>query len=157
MRWPPHRRSRRSSRRFELDLSEASWETVDGNGLTSAGYRTDVLLSDGGVYDNMGLEPVWGYYRTVLVSDAGGHLGPARIPGRTGETASWRPCRRPYMAVDTRVTEQLASISTRLTDMPDDQQERLINWGFAAADAGLLAHLDAELPVEAWPYPDRPL
>src|SRR4051794_12095208 len=77
---------------FELDLSEASWETVDGNVLTSAGYRTDVLLSDGGVYDNMGREPVWGYYRTVLVSDAGGHLGPARIPGRTGETASFVCC-----------------------------------------------------------------
>jgi len=29
------------------------------------------VLTDGGVYDNLGLEPIWKRYRTVLVSDAG--------------------------------------------------------------------------------------
>ena len=29
-------------------------------------------MTDGGVYDNMGLEPVWKSHRVVLVSDAGG-------------------------------------------------------------------------------------
>lgn len=33
--------------------------------------RDGVRLTDGGVYDNMGLEPVWKRCRTVLVSDAG--------------------------------------------------------------------------------------
>lgn len=61
------------------------------------------------------------------------------------------------MVVDNRVTERLAAISTRLTDVPDEQQEMLINWGFAAADAGILARLDADLPVAPWPYPERPL
>jgi NTE family protein len=32
---------------------------------------TDVLLTDGGVYDNLGVEPVWRTYKTMLVSDAG--------------------------------------------------------------------------------------
>lgn len=32
----------------------------------------DLALSDGGVYDNMGLEPVWKSSATVLVSDASG-------------------------------------------------------------------------------------
>jgi NTE family protein len=32
----------------------------------------DLRLSDGGVYDNMGLEPVWKSAATVLVSDGGG-------------------------------------------------------------------------------------
>lgn len=32
---------------------------------------SSLRLSDGGVYDNMGLEPVWKKYRTVLVSDGG--------------------------------------------------------------------------------------
>lgn len=32
---------------------------------------TDVLLTDGGVYDNLGVEPVWRTYKTLLVSDAG--------------------------------------------------------------------------------------
>jgi len=31
----------------------------------------DVRLSDGGLYDNLGLEPVWKDHRTVLVSDGG--------------------------------------------------------------------------------------
>jgi NTE family protein len=32
----------------------------------------DLRLTDGGVYDNMGLEPVWKSHDVVLVSDAGG-------------------------------------------------------------------------------------
>ena len=32
----------------------------------------DIRLSDGGVYDNLGLEPVWKDHQTVLVSDGGG-------------------------------------------------------------------------------------
>ena len=31
-----------------------------------------IRLTDGGVYDNLGLEPVWKRHRTVLVSDGGG-------------------------------------------------------------------------------------
>jgi NTE family protein len=34
--------------------------------------RTEIVLSDGGVYDNMGLEPVWKQAEILLVSDAGG-------------------------------------------------------------------------------------
>ena len=32
----------------------------------------DLRLTDGGVYDNMGLEPIWKEHASVLVSDAGG-------------------------------------------------------------------------------------
>ena len=34
--------------------------------------RRHIRLTDGGVYDNLGLEPVWKSHRTVLVSDGGG-------------------------------------------------------------------------------------
>jgi NTE family protein len=37
----------------------------------------DVRLSDGGLYDNLGLEPVWKTHRTVLVSDGGAVFGSA--------------------------------------------------------------------------------
>ena len=37
-------------------------------------YTTRVVLTDGGVYDNLGLETAWKRYRTVLVSDGGGHM-----------------------------------------------------------------------------------
>lgn len=184
---------------FELDLSDAAWEDVEGNTLKSAGYRSDILLSDGGVYDNMGLEPVYDHFRTVLVSDAGGHLDPDSDPERNwgqgllrvlqildsqiraqrrralvdtftsgddrsgffistiSDLSSWPKQKRPYMSVDTKVTRRLAAISTRLNDMPDEQQEMIINWGFAAADAGLLRFLDGDLPLRPWPYPDRAL
>lgn len=39
-----------------------------------ARFFEEVTLTDGGVYDNLGLETVWKRYKTVLVSDAGGRL-----------------------------------------------------------------------------------
>ena len=59
---------------FVLELEDAAWETVEGNELTDADYRDRVVLADGGVYDNLGLETVWKRCRTVLVSDGGGQL-----------------------------------------------------------------------------------
>lgn len=48
--------------------------------LHRAPYTTTPILSDGGVYDNLGLEPCWKSCRTVLISDAGGHMGaPTRV------------------------------------------------------------------------------
>jgi NTE family protein len=43
-------------------------------------YTTKVVLADGGVYDNLGLEAVWSRYQQVLISDAGGHMGNAPKP-----------------------------------------------------------------------------
>ncbi len=43
-------------------------------------FTTDVVLSDGGVYDNLGLETVWKQIKTVLVSDAGGKMQPDEYP-----------------------------------------------------------------------------
>jgi NTE family protein len=51
-----------------------------------------VLLSDGGVYDNMGLEPVWKDHRVVLVSDGG-----ATFEGEADRGFLWRVQR--YVAV----------------------------------------------------------
>lgn len=39
-----------------------------------------MTLTDGGVYDNLGLETVWKEYRTVLVNDGGGKMQPDTIP-----------------------------------------------------------------------------
>jgi len=45
-------------------------------------FNSDLVLSDGGVYDNLGLETAWNSFRTILVSDGGGQMAPA------GEIAS---------------------------------------------------------------------
>jgi NTE family protein len=48
------------------------FEAVEGADLNGRPEYTERLyLSDGGVYDNLGLETVWNRYQTVLVSDAG--------------------------------------------------------------------------------------
>lgn len=43
-------------------------------------YTRRAVLTDGGVYDNLGLETAWKRYRTLLVSDAGGKLEPSPRP-----------------------------------------------------------------------------
>ena len=48
--------------------------------LHRAPFTTNVMLSDGGVYDNLGLETSWKRYRTIFVSDAGGKLRPDPEP-----------------------------------------------------------------------------
>ena len=51
-----------------------------GEDLHREPFTTDVMLTDGGVYDNLGLETSWKRYRTILVSDAGGRLAPDPEP-----------------------------------------------------------------------------
>jgi NTE family protein len=60
-----------------LDLAHRTLEPTDGADLTDARYRGRLVLSDGGVYDNLGLDAAWKRYDTVFVSDAGGQMAPA--------------------------------------------------------------------------------
>jgi len=46
-------------------------EVSEKRGDQPHGDPRRLLLTDGGVYDNLGVEPVWKEYETVLVSDAG--------------------------------------------------------------------------------------
>lgn len=55
----------------KLKLSPTDFSPNTNGELTDDRYRTNVILTDGGVYDNLGLETVWKKYETVLVSDAG--------------------------------------------------------------------------------------
>jgi NTE family protein len=57
-----------------IDLEHEDWVTMPGNDLTGPEFRGQIRLSDGGVYDNMGLQTAWNQYRTLLVADAGGRM-----------------------------------------------------------------------------------
>ena len=57
-----------------VDLEHEDWITEEGNDLTGDEFRNEIRLSDGGVYDNLGLETAWKRYSTILVSDAGSHI-----------------------------------------------------------------------------------
>jgi NTE family protein len=62
-------------------------------------YRTAISLTDGGVYDNLGLETVWKRCATVFVSDGGGRLADDSEPA-----ADWaRQSKRILDVVDQQV------------------------------------------------------
>lgn len=46
----------------------------DLENLEKPPYTTRLVLTDGGVYDNLGLETAWKGQRTILISDGGGRL-----------------------------------------------------------------------------------
>lgn len=179
-----------------VDLSGREWTTDPGNDLANTQFRGAISLSDGGVYDNLGIETAWKQYETILVSDAGGHMGADATPPadwgrhmlrvlnvidnqvrslrkqqvieslksgkRTGMYVGIRsdindfPVKDP-IAAEPALTHQLAAIATRLNAMNAEQQELLINWGYAICDAGLRSHVMDQLPAGSLPYPDHPL
>ena len=68
---------------FMMKLKESDYTSGSGKDLQFKPFTTDVVLTDGGVYDNLGLETAWKRYDTVLVSDAGGKMGAEEKPKRT--------------------------------------------------------------------------
>ena len=66
---------------LEVELDPESF-TVEKSAppLQREPFTTDVVLTDGGVYDNLGLETAWKRYETILVSDGGGNLEPEPEP-----------------------------------------------------------------------------
>jgi len=64
--------------RFKVDL--ARYDLNSGGEFNTAGYRSEIVLSDGGVYDNLGLEPVLKSYKTIFVSDGGRPMAPQESP-----------------------------------------------------------------------------
>ena len=68
-----------------IHTDPAAFTKTDGAELyDQKDYRKRLVLTDGGVYDNLGLETVWNRYDTVLVSDAGAPFG-----GETDPETSW--------------------------------------------------------------------
>jgi NTE family protein len=57
-----------------LKLAVSDYVPNSGVDLQQPPFQKRVVLSDGGVYDNLGLETAWKRYKTILVSDGGGHL-----------------------------------------------------------------------------------
>ena len=165
-------------------------------------FTKTAVLSDGGVYDNLGLETISKRYQTLLVSDAGQKIAPEEDPHRDWARHSLRvldtvdnqvrSLRKRHLIdsylrkdhsgaywgirtsfVDYKLKEDplqcatrnavpLAEIATRLEAMPENVQDRLMNWGYAICDAALRAHIDSDLmaklgvkiePPEKFPFP----
>jgi NTE family protein len=60
-----------------IELDPHAWAPASGQGsedLHREPFLSEAVLTDGGVYDNLGLETAWKRYRTVLVSNGGGKM-----------------------------------------------------------------------------------
>jgi NTE family protein len=196
----------------ELKLDPRAWRRLDGAFLFDRSeFKERLVLTDGGVYDNMGLEAIWDRkgLHTVLVSDAGAPFDVQAQPATdwtrqsmrvldiiTDQTRALRkrklmqdfqqtqeagreradlPALRrgTYWGIKTKIdnyklanaltrdnatTASLQDVRTRLNEFSDEEQGRLINWGYALADAAMRTWVDREATQPArWPDPDRAL
>jgi NTE family protein len=63
---------------LRLSLDPAAVEAADGADLHEEPYTRKAVLTDGGVYDNLGLETAFKNFTTVLISDGGGRMPDAK-------------------------------------------------------------------------------
>lgn len=176
-----------------IDFDPASWTSSGKEDLHRQPYTSRVVLSDGGVYDNLGLETTWKRYDTILVSNGGGKMAPEDAPHtdwarhairinevidnqvrslrarqvidsfkagiRKGSYWGIRTDIQAYGVANALLcplaqTTVLAETPTRLKELPDLTQERLINWGYAVCDAGMRKHVATTAAHPAnFPYP----
>jgi NTE family protein len=84
---------------IEVHFDPSSWDPRASGPLHRPPYTTKAVLSDGGVYDNLGLETAWKRHSTILVSDGGGRMGPEPDPKH-----DWaRHAYRTLSVIDTQV------------------------------------------------------
>ena len=63
-----------------LKLRQSDFDPTTAGPLFRPPFTTDVMLSDGGVYDNLGIETAWKRYTSILVSDGGGKMDAEEEP-----------------------------------------------------------------------------
>jgi NTE family protein len=176
-----------------IKTDPAKWEDMPGTlFFNEPKYRSTLILSDGGVYDNLGLEAIASRLDTVLVSDAGAPLTPsaeessewAHMTARVFDcvTDQARALRKRNliadfkagaakgtywgitthiddyhlsntMTKDNEITSALKAMRTRLNKFNDQEQGRLINWGYALADAAMRRHMLNGGEPGTWPDP----
>jgi NTE family protein len=73
-----------------LELDSEEFTPSSGEDLQREPFTSRVVLSDGGVYDNLGLETAFKRYDTILVSDAGGKTQPEEEPKEDWARHSYR-------------------------------------------------------------------
>ncbi|MGN6186247.1 MAG: patatin-like phospholipase family protein [Thermoanaerobaculia bacterium] len=63
-----------------IDFKHSDWTDLATGECAQPPFTTKVVLTDGGVYDNMGIETAWKRCKRVLVSDAGAKYQPEKNP-----------------------------------------------------------------------------
>ena len=195
----------------QIKIKDGEFTPNSGATLQRQPYTSKVVLMDGGVYDNLGIETIYKRYSTLLISDAGGKMQPDPKPKlfwgiqayrvlnmmdnqvralrkrdildmfvlrdelsnymqenmkNVDENILQRVTRKgAYWGTYTDIrdyelgnnvldcpydkTEDLANLRTRLWRFSKQEQERLINWGYAICDAAMRRYVDPNLPNDA--------
>ena len=120
---------------LKLELDPQSWAPPSGfpsEDLHIEPYLSEAVLTDGGVYDNMGLETAWKNYKTILVSNGGGRMQPSPDPA-----SDWA---RHALRINEIIDNQVRSLRTRQVIGAFEAGDRTgAYWGIrtAIADYGL--------------------
>ena len=139
----------------------------------------DVQLGDGGIYDNLGLEPVWKDHQTVLLSDGGGVFRAGSqhtVFGRLLQTlaiaaggggsirvrwllagirrgalqgATWALDTVVAQSYPAEVCERINVIRTDLDRFSSDEQKILERHGYLVTDTTVRAHAEELIVVDA--------
>lgn len=126
---------------IELEVKPEDFTRVEGADLyDEVDFRRRLPLGDGGVYDNLGLETVWGRYDNILVSDAG---KPFEIDAGIGTQAP----RQLLRAMDIGLNQALALRKRMLIAAYERGDARGAFWAINANPADYPAMELAGLPV----------
>jgi NTE family protein len=128
-----------------LDIPQGALVPGSGSDLQEPPFDQRVVLADGGVYDNLGLEGVYRRYRRILVSDASALLHPDPRPAHGWLRLAMRAMDVQGAQVrDLRVRQLMAAYG-----LPEDEGElwrRGAYWGISA-------NMDSYACTDALPCP----
>ncbi|SEN64905.1 NTE family protein [Sphingomonas gellani] len=131
---------------IEIDLPAGAVAPDPKADLQREPFTTRVVLADGGVYDNMGLETAWKHYRTLYVSDGGARMRAEEEPKR-----DWP--RHAYRVLDlidnqVRALRKRSVIAAFTADPASPGARRGAYWGIGTPVERYAAH-SARLPCPA--------
>jgi NTE family protein len=117
-----------------INFGDNEVKLTHGADLHRPPFTEQAVLSDGGVYDNMGLERVWKRCRTVLVSNAG-----RTIPEVGRPTGRW-------------IGQTLRTL--HLVQQQSENSRKRILFGMNNAGQRNVAYWSIDTPINAYGLPD---
>lgn len=109
---------------MELDVEPQDFEPGSGMDLQREPFTSQVVLTDGGVYDNLGIETVWKRYQSILVSDGGG-----KTPAEAEPKRDWaRHAVRILLIIDNQVRSMRLRQIIDAFKNPNDEHNG-VYWG----------------------------
>jgi NTE family protein len=121
-----------------LDLKKFTFVPKSGGDLQKAPFTETAILTDGGVYDNMGIETAWKRYKRILVSDAG-----AKTPAEEEPTAN--PIKH-ALRVNSLIDNQVRSLRKRQVISSFEDKTRTGSYWSIRSD---IARYTAPSPLDA--------